>query len=212
VSDGHGGTDSITINATVTTTKPQVTSVAATPSVATTVGSTVTLSATVVPGTGHPIDHVAFSLGGTSLGNATYNSGTGKWTLAWTASALGRQTITATAYGNDAQTATGTATVIVGTAGTYGNGGAPWVAGSGTLRIEAEAYDEGGEGSPTRYRRAAGTSTVRAAAPPTRWTLWSLPRQRRVRAGVGYIDARVVALHCHRAIRSATRCVAGGQR
>ena len=191
VSDGHGGTDSITINATVTTTKPQVTAVTATPAFATTVGSPVTLSATVVPGTGHSIDHVAFSLGGTSLGNATYNSGTGKWTLPWTASALGRQTITATAYGNDAQTATGTVTVVVGTAGTYGNGGSPWLAGSGTLRIEAESYDEGGEGVAYHDTDARqGTSTVRSGGSSNEVDIVELATGNDASAQiVGYIDA-----------------------
>jgi VCBS repeat-containing protein len=146
VSDGHGGTDAITINCTVSGTTPKVTAVVAMPAVVAATGSTITISATVLAGTGHPIDHVAFSLDGTTLGNGTYDSGSGTWKLDWVPSSLGRQTITATAYGNDAQTATATVVVVVGTAGTYGNGDASWAVGFGTLRLEAENYDEGGEG------------------------------------------------------------------
>ena len=163
VSDGRGGADTITINCTVVSTAPTVTSVTATPAVVAAAGSTVKLAATVVAGTGHPIDHVAFSLGGTSLGNGIFNSGTGKWNLSWVVPSLGSKTVTVTAYGNDGQTATGTVAVVVGTAGTYGNDGAPWAAGSGTVRIEAENYDEGGEGvayHDTDSRQ--GTSSLRS--------------------------------------------------
>ena len=146
VSDGHGGTDTITINCSVTSTAPQITAVTATPAVVSAPGTTIMLAAMVVPGTGHPIDRVTFTLDGAVIGNATYDSASGTWKRAWTTASLGRKTITATAYGNDAQTATGTASVVVGTAGTFGNGGAPWAVGAGTLRLEAENYDEGGEG------------------------------------------------------------------
>ena len=165
VADGRGGADTITINCTVSITAPRVSSVTATPAFVPALGHTVALAATVVPGTGHVIDHVAFSLGGTALGNGIYSSVTATWNLSWGASALGRQTITATAYGNDAQTATRTVAVVVGTAGTYGNAGAPWSAGPDTLRLEAENFDDGGEGVAYHdLDSRQGNSTVRSGS------------------------------------------------
>ncbi len=146
VSDGHGGVDTITINCAVVTTAPQVALVTATPMFVSAVGHSVALAATVEPGSGHSIDHVAFSLDGAPLGNGLFNAGTNTWNLSWIASALGPKAILVTAYGDDGQTATGTVSVVVGTGGTYGNNGVPWAAGTGTLRIEAENYDNGGEG------------------------------------------------------------------
>ncbi|MBK8479082.1 MAG: family 16 glycosylhydrolase [Opitutaceae bacterium] len=163
VTDGRGGADTITLNCAITTTAPRVTLVTATPAFVPVLGDTVTLAATVVPGTSHTIDHVAFSLGGRALGNGIYNSGTGTWNLSWVASELGSRTITATAYGDNARSATGTVAVVVGTAGTYGNADAPWAAGPGTLRLEAENYDEGGEGVAYHdLDSRQGTSTMRS--------------------------------------------------
>lgn len=163
VSDGRGGADTITINCAVSTTAPRVTLVTATPAFVSALGNTVTLAATVVPGTGHTIDHVAFSLGGTALGNGIYNSGTGTWNLSWVASELGSRTITATAYGDNGRSASGMVSVVVGTAGTFGNGGAPWAAGPGTLHLEAENYDVGGEGVAYHdLDSRQGTSTERS--------------------------------------------------
>ena len=99
--------------------------------------------------------------------------------------------ITATAFGTDAQTATGTVTVVVGTAGTYGNGGSPWLAGSGILRIEAESYDEGGEGVAYHDTDARqGTSTVRSGGSSNEVDIVELATGNDASAQiVGYVEA-----------------------
>jgi len=146
VGDGHGGVDSITVNCAVARTVPLVTAVSATPAVVVGVGSSSQLAVQVSAGAGRTVARVALAGAGGALGDATYDAGSGRWTRTWGATALGRHTFVATAYGSDGQTSTGSVDVVVGTAGTYGNGGAPWAFAGDRLHLEAENYDNGGEG------------------------------------------------------------------
>ncbi len=123
-------------------------SVTCTPAGVKAVGEKVTLSVAVSPVPGRSIAQVALAAGGVPLGNATYNSSTGRWTLPHTTTTAGRVEITATATDSTGATRTGRGTLVVGSLGAHGNSGQPWtVPAGGTLRIEAEHFDEGGPGT-----------------------------------------------------------------
>ena len=112
------------------------------------VGDKVTLAVQVMPISGRTTSKVAFAADGVALGDATYNSTTGLWSRAYTTTKTGRITIAATVTDSTGATRVGTASLVVGSLGTYGNGGQPWtVPSGGTLRIEAEHFDEGGPGA-----------------------------------------------------------------
>ncbi len=111
-------------------------------------GAATTLSAWVAAVPGRTITKVSFTAGGTSVGNATYSAATGLWTRSYTAAKTGRVEIVATATDSTGATRTGKGYLNVGSTGTFGNGGQPWtVPAAGTLRIEAEHFDEGGAGA-----------------------------------------------------------------
>ena len=111
-------------------------------------GAATTLSASVAAVPGRTITKVAFTAGGSSVGNATYSTSTGLWTRSYTAAKKGRVEIVATATDSTGATRTGKGYLNVGSTGTFGNGGQPWtVPAAGTLRIEAEHFDEGGAGA-----------------------------------------------------------------
>ncbi len=112
------------------------------------VGDKAALSVAVVALPGRSIAKVSFAADGVALGNATYSSSTGLWTLSYTTTKTGRIAITATAIDSSGASRVGTGTLVVGSLGTHGNGGQPWtVPTGGTLRIEAENFDEGGPGA-----------------------------------------------------------------
>ncbi len=113
--------------------------------------ATIALSATASDSDGS-ITRVEFWNGTTKLGEDTSSSG--GWTFSWSNVAAGSYTVTAKAFdnGSPALSATSTSVTVVVNAATvaqasFGNAGNPWsVPGNGTLRIEAENYDVGGEG------------------------------------------------------------------
>lgn len=111
-------------------------------------GDTVVLRAVVVPIAGRTITKVTFAADGAALGNATYNGTSGLWEYSYKTTKAGRLAITTTATDSAGAVRTGTRALAVGSLGTYGNNGQPWtVPAGGTLRIEAENFDEGGEGA-----------------------------------------------------------------
>lgn len=123
-------------------------SIGSTPTGVKNVGEKATLGVAVSPVPGRTITKVALAADGVALGNATYNSVTGLWTLAYTATKAGRIALTATATDSSGATRVGTRALVVGSMGTHGNNGQPWtVPAGGTLRIEAEHFDEGGPGA-----------------------------------------------------------------
>ncbi|MBK8479086.1 MAG: carbohydrate-binding protein [Opitutaceae bacterium] len=122
--------------------------VACTPVGVKNVGDKAALGAAVAVPSGRTITTVSFAADGVAIGDAIYNSTTGLWTLSYTTTKAGRIAITATATDSAGATRVGTATLVVGSLGTFGNNGQPWtVPAGGTLRIEAEHFDEGGPGA-----------------------------------------------------------------
>ncbi len=121
------------------------------------VGDKATLSVAVNPLPGRSVAKVALAADGVALGNAAYSSVTGLWTLSYTTTTVGRIAITATATDSAAATRSGTGTLVIGSLGTFGNDGQPWtVPAGGTLRIEAENFDQGGPGAAYHDSDAMG--------------------------------------------------------
>ena len=95
---------------------------------------------------------VEFWNGSSKLGEDT--SSADGWTFNWSNVAAGSYTVTAKAFDNGSpalSTTSPSVTLVVNASvvaqSTYGNNGNPWsVPSNGTLRIEAENYDVGGEG------------------------------------------------------------------
>jgi len=121
------------------------------------VGDKATLGVAVTAVPGRTISKVALTADGIALGNATYSSATGLWALSYTTTKTGRIVIAATATDSSGATRVGAGTLVVGSLGTHGNGGQPWtVPAGGTVRIEAENFDEGGPGAAYNDSDAMG--------------------------------------------------------
>ncbi len=112
------------------------------------VGDAVVLQAKVTPMAGRAITTVAFSIDGGVAGNGTYNAANGLWECRAIIAKAGRLTVTAMSTDSVGAKRSGSCSLAVGSLGTYGNGGQPWaVPVGGSVRIEAENFDEGGEGA-----------------------------------------------------------------
>ncbi len=127
-------------------------------------GSTLlSLVGTTTPAAGKTVSMVTWSNNRGGQGGAL---GTAPWSVTDINLEPGDNVITVTARDSVGITASASITVTSltgGTTGTYGNNGQPWTIPAAGLRLEAENYDEGGEGIAYHDRDLRkGTSTVRS--------------------------------------------------